>query len=39
MKRFNPEPPVYLTDIYTHLKLYIAVAIHNLKWVKIIYIC
>ena len=31
-------PPNYLIGIFTHLKLCLADAIHNFKWVKIIQI-
>ena len=31
-------PPNYLIWIFTHLKLFLADAIHNFKWVKIIQI-
>ena len=32
------KPPNYLIVIFTHLKLRLADAIHNFKWVKIIHI-
>ena len=28
-------PPRYLTEIFTHLKLWLATATHNFEWVKI----
>ena len=34
---FTLQPPKY--TIFTHLKLCLADAIHNFKWVKIIQIC
>ena len=34
----NPLPPNYSIWIFTHLKLYLADAIHNFKWMKIIQI-
>ena len=35
--RVTLQPPNYLIWIFTHLKLCLADAIHNFKWVKIIY--
>ena len=32
------QPPIYSIWIFTHLKLCLADAIHNFKWVKIIQI-
>ena len=34
----TPWPPNYSIGIFTHLKLCLADAIHNLKWVKIMQI-
>ena len=34
----TPQPPNYSIWIFTHLKLCLADAIHNFKWVKIIQI-
>ena len=36
--RLTPHPPNYSIWIFTHLKLCLADAIHNFKWVKIIQI-
>ena len=36
--RLDPLPPNYSILIFTHLKLCLADAIHNFKWVKIIQI-
>ena len=36
---FNPLSAKVFNLIFTHLKLCLATAIHNFKWVKIIHIC
>ena len=38
MIRLTLLPPSYLIEIFTHLKVCLADAIHNFKWVKIIQI-
>ena len=35
---FNPYPAQFKIEILTHLKLCLATATHNFKWVKIIHI-
>ena len=35
----NPYPAELIYLIFTHLKLCLATAIHNFKWVKISHIC
>ena len=39
IKGLTLNPPSYLIRIFTHLKLWLATATHNSKWVKTTHIC